>query len=68
MYSSALLALSEAFGRILQSITELKEQSRYVRDFMDFVQSNSTSGENISANGKIYPSSDAENVTGGEQS
>ena len=27
-----------------------------------------TSGENISANGKIYPSSDAENVTGGEQS
>ena len=27
-----------------------------------------TSGENISSNGKIYPSSDAENVTGGEQS
>ena len=27
-----------------------------------------TSGENMSSNGKIYPSSDAENVTGGEQS
>ena len=27
-----------------------------------------TSDENISSNGKIYPSSDAENVTGGEQS
>ena len=54
LYSSALLALSEAFGRILQSITELKEQSRYVRDFMDFVQSNSTSSENIIKNGKDY--------------
>ena len=54
LYSSALLALSEAFGRILQSITELKEQSRYVRDFMDFVQSNSTSGENIIKNSKDY--------------
>lgn len=54
LYSSALLALSEAFGRILQSITELKEQSRYVRDFMDFVQSNSTSGENIIKNSKEY--------------
>ena len=27
-----------------------------------------TSGENMSSNGEIYPSSDTKNVTGGEQS
>lgn len=41
LYSSVLLTFSEALRKLLQCKTELSEQSKYIRDYMDLVEENS---------------------------